>query len=180
MFCLPWVPQAAEDTTLAPKLKPEGIVTLKVLKQRGQSNTQIAQTLGVSEGTVRYHLRRHGRPDRRQGKPRTADAFAQAIAHWLSLQQPPDADPAGPRPANLHALHDWLRQEYAYTGSYKSVLRFVRAHYPRPRLRPYRRVETPPAAACARRRGSRCSRAGWRSSGCCGRCLCCRSRSTWR
>ena len=26
------------------------------------------------------------------------------------------------------------------------MLRFVRAHYPRPRLRPFRRVETPPGA----------------------------------
>src|SRR5262249_53436075 len=44
------------------------------------------------------------------------------------------------------ALPDSLRQEYGYQGSYRSVLRFVRAHYPRPRLRPFRRVETPPGA----------------------------------
>ena len=43
-------------------------------------------------------------------------------------------------------LYDWLRAEHAYAGSYKSVLRFVRARYPRPRLRPFRRVETPPGA----------------------------------
>jgi hypothetical protein len=44
------------------------------------------------------------------------------------------------RQVNVQALDDWLRQEHAYAGSYKSVLRFVRAHYPRPRLRPHRRV----------------------------------------
>jgi transposase len=50
------------------------------------------------------------------------------------------------RPGNRHALHECLRQEHGYAGSYKSVLRFVRAPYPRPRRRPFRRVETPPGA----------------------------------
>jgi transposase len=131
---------------VAAKLKPEEIVTLLVLKRKGQSNTQIAQALGVSEGTVRYHARRASRPDGRQGKPRKADALAGAIAHWLGANQPPGPDGAPQRPANVHALHDWLIQEHGYQGSYKSVLRFVRAHYPRPRLRPFRRVETPPGA----------------------------------
>ena len=131
---------------MAPKLKPEEIVTLLVLKRKGQSNTRIAQALGVSEGTVRYHARRADQPDGRQGKPRKADALAQAIAHWISSTQPASCDEAAQRPGNVHALHDWLRQEHGYQGSYKSVLRFIRAHYPRPRLRPFRRVETPPGS----------------------------------
>jgi hypothetical protein len=36
--------------------------------------------------------------------------------------------------------------EHDYTGSYKSVLRHVRAKFPKPKLRPFRRVETPPGA----------------------------------
>jgi transposase len=139
---------------MAAKLKPEEIVTLKVLKQKGQSNMQIAQALGITEGTVRYHVRRADQPDGRQNKPRTADAFAEVIQEWLRLDQvqegaklPDDVIDLGyPRPANIHALHDWLRQEHGYPGSYKSVLRFVRARYPLPRRRPYRRVETPPGA----------------------------------
>jgi transposase len=136
---------------MAPKLTPQEIVTLNVLKQKGQSNVQIAQALGVSEGTIRYHVRRAAVPDGRHNKPRKADAFAEVIDHWLNAAQlaanPPDGFDLGfPRPANVHALHDWLRCEHGYTGSYKSVLRFVRARYPRPRLRPLRRVETPPGA----------------------------------
>ena len=57
---------------MAPKLTPEEVVTLQVLKRKGQSNAQIAQTLGVTEAAVRYHLRRQGRPDGRQNKPRRA------------------------------------------------------------------------------------------------------------
>src|SRR4051794_11178940 len=131
---------------MAPKLKPEEIVTLLVLKRKGQANTQIAQALGVSEGTVRYHARRADRPDGRKGKARKADALADAIAHWVGANQPAGGGEGPQRPGNVHALHDWLRQEHGYQGSYKSVLRFVRAHYPRPRLRPFRRVETPPGA----------------------------------
>jgi DNA-binding NarL/FixJ family response regulator len=55
---------------MAPKLSPEELVTLHGLRDKGQSNTQIAQALGVSAGTVRCHARRHGQPDGRQGKPR--------------------------------------------------------------------------------------------------------------
>lgn len=131
---------------MAPKLTPEERVTLAVLKRKGQSHTQIAQALGVTEAAVRYHLRRQGTPDGRKNKPRKADRLQEAIDHWVLVNRPsaPGDDPQ--RPVNVQALYDWLRQEFRYDGSYKSVVRFVRAHYPRPRLRPYRRVETPAGA----------------------------------
>jgi transposase len=131
---------------VAPKLRLEEIVTLQVLKTKGQSNTQIAHTLGVSEGTVRYHLRRDGHADGRKHKPRKADALAAVIDHWVFTHQPAVRDGQPLRPVNIRALFDWLGRQHAYTGSYKSVLRFVRARYPKPRLRPFRRVETPPGA----------------------------------
>src|SRR5262249_5334243 len=132
---------------MAPKLTPEEIVALTVLKRKGQSNTQIAQALGVSEGAIRYHLRRQGAPGGRQGKPRKADPLAQALHHWALAHHPPASGGDPQRPVNVVALFDWLRSEYAYAGSSKSVFRFVRARYPpRPRLRPFRRVETPPGA----------------------------------
>jgi hypothetical protein len=138
---------------MAGKLKPEEVVALMVLKHKGQSNVQIAQALGVSEGAARYHARRAGLPDGRRNKPRKADAFAGVIDHWLAVNQaqagagqPYVIDLGYPRPANVHALRDWLRQEHGYQGSYQSVLRLVRARYGTPRLRPYRRVETPPGA----------------------------------
>ena len=131
---------------MAPKLRPEEIVTLQVLKQRGQSNSRIAQTLGITEGAVRYHLRRQGCEDGRANKPRKADPVAATIDHWVLTNHPAALGGDGQRPVNVRALFDWLRAEYAYVGSYKSVLRFVRARYPKPRLRPFRRVETPPGA----------------------------------
>src|SRR3990170_3893922 len=63
---------------MSQKLSKEKIVTLTVLKPLGQSNVQIARTLGVTEGTVRYHLRREasGAEDGRRGKARKADEVA--------------------------------------------------------------------------------------------------------
>lgn len=131
---------------MAPKLTAEEIVTLNVLNGKGQANTHIAQLLGVSEAAVRYHLRRQGRQDGRKNKPRKADHLAAVIDHWVKDHQadPESSQPA--RPVNVQLLFDWLRQEHAFDGSYKSVLRFVRAHYLPPRLRPFRRVETPAGA----------------------------------
>jgi transposase len=131
---------------MAAKLTAEEIVTLRVLKNKGQSNSQIAHTLGVSEGAVRYHLRRHGQADGRQDKMRKAAPLADLIDTWIVRHQPAVRDGEPVRPANIRALYDWLSHEHAYAGSYKSVLRFVRDRYPRPRLRPFRRVETPPGA----------------------------------
>lgn len=133
---------------MPPKLTPEEVVTLQVLKQKGQSQTQIAQTLGVTEGAVRYHVHRQGRRDGRKDKPRKAASLAQVIDAWVTQGQADGlASQNEPvRPANVQGLYEWLRLEHGYDGSYKSVLRFVRARYAQPRLRPYRRVETPAGA----------------------------------
>jgi transposase len=130
------------------KLSPEELVTLITLSQKGQPNAQIARVLGVTEGAVRYHLRRvaAGATDGRRRKPHRADPLAHVIDHWLRGGRPgPDGDISASS-VNVRALHDYLVQEHAYGGSYRSVLRFVRVRYPAPRLRPFRRVETPPGA----------------------------------
>jgi transposase len=64
----------------------------------------------------------------------------------VQQDQPPTSRDGQVRPVNVRALYDWLRTEQGYAGSYKSVLRFVRGRYPKPRLRPFRRVETPAGA----------------------------------
>jgi hypothetical protein len=121
-------------------------VTLHVLRDQGLSFREVAVTRGVSEGTVRYHRNRQGQVEGRNGKPRKAQALAEVIEAWVPQ---PSAGPAAAdraRPVNGLALCDWLRPEHRYDGSYRSVLRFVPDRSPRPRLRPFRRVQTPPGA----------------------------------
>jgi hypothetical protein len=147
------------------KLSPEERVALETLKSKGQSNTEIARVLGVTEGAVRYRLRRAvaRAEDRRQNKPHKADPWAGVIDHLVRDGQPSRGEDAPPPAIDVRALHDYLVGQYQYPGSYRSVLRFVRARYPTPRLRPFRRVETPagahygrPGVMCGSLRGRAC------------------------
>jgi transposase len=128
------------------KLTREQLVTIEVLQQRGQSHRQTAHLLGVSEGAVRYHLRRarDGAADGRQKPSRiTQLGLVEVVDHWWQAQ----VEVLGKeRPPSVQLLHEFLRAEYGYNGSYKSVRKFVRVRFGRPPIRPFRRVETPPGA----------------------------------
>src|SRR5262245_3857870 len=90
------------------RLTPE---TLTALLRRHFATPEGA----VSEGAIRYHLRRQGAQDGRKGKPRKADHLAQVIDDFLdrSAAVPdgrPDADAA--RPGNVLALFEHLQREH--------------------------------------------------------------------
>ena len=124
---------------MANKLDREARMTIKALAERGQSHRAIARLLGVHENAVRYHRRRlaSGAADGRARQAHLAADFSEAITVWLERLD-------GDGPVNLAALHDWLASEHGYTGSLRSLQHYFRAHYPRPRIRARRRVETPP------------------------------------
>lgn len=125
---------------MANKLDAEARMTIKTLVERGHKNRAIARLLGVHENAVRYHRRRleAGAVDGRGAQKHIAEAYAPAITHWL--------EQVDGGQLNLAALHDWLVTEHAYAGSVRSLQRYFKAHYPRPRIRARRRVETPPGA----------------------------------
>lgn len=124
------------------KLSKEDLVAMQTLDAKGQSKRHIARMLGVSEGTVRYQLKRQQQQslDGRQQQPAKADAVAEVIRDWLELHE------SESRPANLRALYEFLVEEHAYDGSYRCLVRYIRKRYPKPKQRTYRRVETPPGA----------------------------------
>lgn len=109
------------------------------LADRGHASRKIARMLGVTEGAVRYHLRRHreGATDGRARQTHLAATHAEAITHWMQR--------GGPK-RNVAALHEHLVDEHGYTGSLRSVQRYVQAAFPKPTRRARRRVETPPGA----------------------------------
>jgi transposase len=123
------------------RLRAEEVVTIRVLAEKGASGCAIARQLGVSEGTVRYHLRRAaaGAEDGRRRQVRRAQAYGDAITHWIEGH-------GGERPANVRELYEYLQSEHGYSGSYNSVRRYVRERYGQPRIRTYRRIETVPGA----------------------------------
>ena len=128
------------------KLSKEHVMTIKILDQTGESRSAIARRLEVTEGAVRYRLKRltAAAPDGRAKQPLIEQLGLQAVvAAWWEAQR---ADLPAERTPNSELLHDLLLGEHAYPGSVKSVRLYLRGHFPRPKLRPFRRVETPAGA----------------------------------
>jgi transposase len=127
------------------RLTREEVVTIQTLAAKDVPQRAIARQLGVTDGTVRYHLRRCAAEakDGRVDKLRKASEKAAVIAAWWE-----DKKASKERPPNVQELHEYLVSEYGYTGSYQSVRRYIRDQFgPAPR-RTYRRVETPAGAQC--------------------------------
>lgn len=129
------------------KLGKGEIVTIQVLSERGRSRAAVARELGVTEGAVRYHLRRAAMAatDGRKRKPFAMEdlGLAKAIDAWWEQEK---ERLEGERPPCIRELHGYLMEEQDYRGGYKAVLRYVRSRYGLPRIRALRRVETPPGA----------------------------------
>ena len=123
------------------KLDPESVMTIKKLHARGVPGTVIARMLGVCEGTVRYRLRRQaeGAKDGRVQRQSALGALQEAISEWLSVHK---------GRTNLAALHEYLQTEFDCVVGLRALQRFVTRHFPGPKLRARRRVETPPGAQC--------------------------------
>jgi transposase len=128
------------------KLLKDEIVTIQILRLRGETNQAIAVRLGISEGTVRYHLRRQAQ-QATDGRAKHALIeqlqLIQVVDHWWNDQL--QSLPQGRSP-NIQQLWAHLVDQYSYCGSYKSVRTFVRDRFPPAAKRPFRRIETPPAA----------------------------------
>lgn len=125
---------------MAGKLHEEARVTIVELARRGMPQRQIARTLEVSEGAVRYHLRRReaGAEDGRRRQASVVRPFHEAVVAWREA--------LGDGPVNLLELHAWLCAEHGFEGSARAVQRYWSREFPRPARRARRRVETPPGA----------------------------------
>lgn len=122
------------------KLRLEDRMTIQALARKRVPHCEIARLLGVSEGAVRYQIKRMaaGAVDGRSRQEMRATKAGEAIEHWRAQN--------AERPLNLAALHEWLVAEHGYRGSLRSVQRFWRRSYPAPPVRARRRVETPAGA----------------------------------
>jgi len=128
------------------KLTREEIISMGIMVERGQSKSRAARLMGVTEGTVRYHVGRlnSGAADGRR-KPFLIDRLGLGVVvrEWWYAQE---AILCSKRPPSVKSLLEYLQNEHDYQRSYKSVLRYARATFPPPKVRPFRRVETPAGA----------------------------------
>lgn len=128
------------------KLSKEHLMTIKILDQTGESRSAIARRLKVTEGAVRYRLKRleSAAVDGRAKQPLIDRlGLGEVVAQWWATQRASLPAERGP---NAEILHDLLVGDHAYAGSVKSVRLYLRSRFARPKLRPYRRIETPPGA----------------------------------
>jgi transposase len=127
------------------KLSERELVCAEVLVGKGRSLRQVAKELGVDESTLRYRLgrRRAGAVDGRSKQSEACAPFEDTIRKWMEAQ---DGSGQGERPASVRGLYDDLVRDHGFSGSYKSVVRFVRRRAPAPSVRPSRRVESRPGA----------------------------------
>ena len=68
------------------KLGKDELMTIKVLKRKGES--VIARRLQVTEGAVRYRLKRSGKPDGRKKQGLIEDfKLEKAVARWWANEE---------------------------------------------------------------------------------------------
>ena len=127
------------------KLTKEQIMVGTEMVRRGTSIRRLASQLGVSEGAVRYHMRRGveaPRPDGRAGKATAMDGFEEVIEAILRRLEDGRVTGEG-RPVQTRMLYEILVRDYEYRGSYRAVVRHLRRRFGVAPLRALRRVETP-------------------------------------
>ena len=130
----------------------------EVLVGKGRSLRQVAKDLGVDESTLRYRLgrRRAGAVDGRTKQSEACAPFEDAITKWIEAQ---DWSGQSERPASVRGLYDDLVRDHGFSGSYKSVVRFVRR-----RRRYGRRAGLRRGRACKRKQTGRRGRCSCTSS----------------
>ena len=118
----------------------EFIIKMKTLKY---SNCEIARKLEVTEGTIRYRVKRHtsGKRDGRKEKGSELDRYCSILKQWEE-----DYSDQYHRPA-MKTLYERLQRDYGYKGSYDAFRRYLRKQCPAFHRKAVRmRIETPPGA----------------------------------
>lgn len=126
--------------SISKRLSPEAIHFIMIMKKVEYSNCEIARKLGVTEGAVRYRIKREesGRRDLRKEKSSVLDSYSPVIQDWISSYE------GDRRRPTLKLLDDILNKRYGYKGSYDALRRYVRKHFPAfYKKGSWLRVETP-------------------------------------
>lgn len=105
------------------------------------TNTVLAETLGVTEGTVRYHLKRivSGAQDGRTERYSRVSEWSEQISTWVSSQKGSEFR------YSSQQLYDMLKEHHGFDMSVDALRRYMNKRYPELMAKPKRiRLETPP------------------------------------
>ena len=118
----------------------------KGMQDHGTSVRQLARQLGVTEGAVRYRLKQLEGGPREDGRTKQTTALDDYVAAVEVIQEElEDGRLTGEgRPCQALTIFEILVRDHEYTGSYQAVVRHLRRKHGKPKVRAFRRVETPP------------------------------------
>lgn len=128
------------------KLSKEQVMVAKGMVERGTSVRRLAGQLGVTEGALRYRLKKLEEGPRRGGRadqPTALDGYGEAVEAIQRALGDGRLTGEG-RPTQARQIYELLVRDHGYEGSYQAVVRHLRRKHGRPRRRALRRVETPP------------------------------------
>ena len=113
---------------------------------RGTSVRRVARQMGVTEGALRYRLKKRAQaeqPDGRSRKATSLDGYAEAVHAILERLGDARVSDGQGRPVQARLVYEALARDHGYAGSYRAVVRHLARRYGKPRVRALRRVETP-------------------------------------
>lgn len=125
------------------KIRVDEVEFIIKMKKLEYSNCEIARKLRVSEGAIRYRVKRHlsGKKDGRKEKASALDRYYALMKQWEE-----DYSDEYHRPA-MKTLFECLQKDYGYKGSYDAFRRYLGKHFSGFHGRVTRiRMETPPGA----------------------------------
>jgi hypothetical protein len=125
------------------RLSPEQVHFIMKMKNVKYSNLEIAQKMGVTEGAIRYQIKRQesGLADGRKIKDSMLDRYNEILCYWTSEYEGGESRPS------LKIFYDNLREYHGYSGSYDALRRYIRKKFPEfLKKRSHIRLETPPGA----------------------------------
>ena len=126
------------------RLSPPEVNFIIKMKEVKYSNREIARRMGISEGAVRYHVKKRDlgmTSDRRRQKPSGLDRYRPFIEHWIAPYLDDEKRPT------YKLLHDVLKREHEIRLSYDALRRYMSRHFPDFHKKPvWLRFQTPPGA----------------------------------
>lgn len=118
----------------------------QAMVSRGTSVRRIARQMGVTEGALRYRLKKRAQAEQADGRARkrtSVDGYEEAVEAILERLGDARVSGGAGRPAQARLVYEALARDHGYTGSYRAVVRHLARRYGKPRVRALRRVETP-------------------------------------
>ncbi len=110
-----------------------------VLKKQRLSNVRIAEQLGVTEGAIRYQLKKakNKKADGRKNRPSKVSVFYQQIENWINSNLD--------HPQTIKELYRMLKKFHDFSLSYDALKAYVYKHFPEYKKSGTRiRIENPP------------------------------------